>query len=291
MRHALIGKQGSAASETKISRWASLPGLCCLAAGGEREWADNLTLAWLLYYAAADLMDSVQDNDEADEWWQDTGPGAALAVASGLYFSGSLALDQLHQDEYSSQVASDIIQEFFRAFLIMTSGQHLDLTTGISTLDEYWRLAESKSGEFFQLACKTGARLATTDQVILSVMGKYGLHLGLLIQVMDDLEDIHLLRSVLPAGHKSKIRHSLPFIYALEMNPLHARERLTACLENAERDQQAVEELVALLDESETGLYVMAEMEHHRQSALAGLESANLLQPYKDALVALVGDL
>lgn len=291
MRRALTGKQGSAGSELKISRWASLPGLCCLAAGGDREWADNLTLAWLLYYAAADLMDSVQDNDQPDEWWQEVSPGVALAAASGLYFSGSLALDQLHRDENTTQAASDIVQRFFHAFLIMTSGQHLDLTVGVSTLEGYWRVAESKSGEFFRLACQTGARLASTDQEILSAIGEYGLHLGLLIQVMDDMDDIRWLRSVLPAGHKSKIMRSLPFVYALEMNPSPAREQLMACLENAEKNQDAVDKLVALLDESEAGLYVMAEMEHQRQSALAELERANLLQPYKDALVTLVRDL
>jgi geranylgeranyl pyrophosphate synthase len=291
MHSALTGNQGSAGSELKITRWASLPALCCLASGGERGWADNLTLAWLLYYAAADLMDSVQDNDEPDEWWRQAGPGAALAAASGLYFSGSLALDQLREDEYTSPAASDIIPDFYHAFLVMTSGQHLDLTTAVPTLEGYWRLAESKSGEFFRLACRAGARLATTDLEILNALGKYGLHLGLLIQVMDDLDDIRMLHGVLPAGTKYKIMHSLPFVYALEMNPISIRERLIACLDKAESDQPAADELVALLDDSASALYVMAEMEQQRQSALQQLEHLSLLQPYKDTLLALVKDL
>ena len=236
-----------------------------------------MTLAWLLYYAAADLMDSVQDKDEPDEWWQEAGPGAALAAASGLYFSGSLALDQLHQDVNTSHAAADIIKDFFHAFLIMTSGQHLDLTAGVSTLEGYWRLAELKSGEFFRLACRAGARLTSSDPAILRAYGDYGLHLGLLIQVMDDLDDIRKLHNVLPAGLKANIKRSLPFIYALEMNPTSTQVRLVACLDSADQSQPAAEELVTLLDECEAAFYVMAEMEHQRQSALAALERANPL--------------
>jgi geranylgeranyl pyrophosphate synthase len=291
MRLALSGKESRNENGSKVSRWVQLPGLCCQAAGGEAEWADNVTLAWLLYYAAADLMDSVQDMDEPDEWWREPGPGAALAAASGLYFSGSLALDQLHQDINTAHAAADIIKDFFHAFLIMTSGQHLDLTVGVSTLEGYWRLAESKSGEFFRLACRAGARLTSSDPAVLHAYGDYGLHLGLLIQVMDDLDDIRQLHNVLPAGLKANIKRSLPFICALEMNSPSTQERLAICLDSADQSQLAVDELVALLDECNAAFYVTAEMEHQRQSALAALERANPLPPYKDTLVALAIDL
>jgi geranylgeranyl pyrophosphate synthase len=291
MHLALRGNESSNEQGSWASRWARLPGLCCQAAGGEAVWADNLSLAWLLYYAAADLMDSVQDKDEPDEWWQDAGPGAALAAASGLYFSGSLALDQLHQDGNTSHAAADVIKDFFHAFLIMTSGQHLDLTVGVSTLEGYWRLAESKSGAFFKLACQAGARLTSSDPAILRAYGDYGLHLGLLIQVMDDLDDIRQLHNVLPSRLKANIKRSLPFILALEMNPASTQERLVTCLDRADQSQLAADELVALLDECNAAFYVTAEMEHQRQSALAALERANPLPSYKEALAALARDL
>ena len=291
MRLALTEKGASHEKGSSVSRWADLPGLCCQAAGGEAKWADNVTLAWLLYYAAADLMDSVQDMDDPDEWWQEAGPGAALAAASGLYFSGSLALDQLHQNVNTSQAAADIIKDFFHALLIMTSGQHLDLTSGVSTLEGYWQLAKSKSGEFFRLACRAGARLTSSDPAILRAYGEYGLHLGLLIQIMDDLDDIRKLHNVLPARLKANIKRSLPFIYALEMNPTSTQERLVACLDSADQSQPAAKELVALLDECEAALYVMAEMEHQRQLAFTSLEQAFPIQPYNETLAALVRDL
>ena len=291
MRLALTGKQDSNEKDSKVSRWARLPGLCCQAAGGEAEWADDVTLAWLLFYAAADLMDSVQDQDEPDEWWQEKGPGAALAAASGLYFSGSFALDQLYRRKETSQTAPGVITDFYHTFLTMTSGQYQDLIAEAATLEDYWRRARAKSGAFFQLSCLAGARLASSDPAILDAYGEYGLHLGLLIQVMDDLDDIRQLHNIVPTGLKAKIKRSLPFVYALEMNPDPTRERLVACLHSADQQQSAVDELVNLLDESNAALYVMAEIEQQRQLALAGLERASPLPPYKDALVALARDL
>jgi hypothetical protein len=42
--------------------------------------------AWLLFYAAAHLMDSLEDRDDPDPWWQALGPSAAINIATGLYF-------------------------------------------------------------------------------------------------------------------------------------------------------------------------------------------------------------
>jgi geranylgeranyl pyrophosphate synthase len=291
MRLALTGKQFTDGIDPKISRWAELPGLCCQAAGGLVDWADDVTLAWLLFYSAADLMDSVQDQDEPDEWWREQGPGAALAAASGLYFSGSLVLDGLNRKAEISQAAPGVISDFYQAFLVMTSSQYRDLTAQLSTLEEYWRLAESKSGAFFRLACLAGARLGNSDKNNLRAYANYGLHMGLLIQVMDDLDDIRQLRGLVPAKLKGKINGSLPFVYAYEMSSTPTQENLLACLDSADQNQSAVDDLVVLLDECQAALYVMAEMEHQRRSAISSLDQATPLQPYKDALISLISDL
>ena len=291
MHLALTGKQASKGEVPKTSRWAQLPGLCCQAAGGLEEWADEVTLTWLLFYAAADLMDSVQDQDEPDEWWREQGSGAALAAASGLYFTGSFLLDRLNHKAGTSPPASSVGAAFYQAFMVMTSGQYRDLIAPARTLEDYWRLAEAKSGAFFRLACLAGARLGTSDQVALSAYANYGMHLGLLIQVMDDLDDIRRLHDLVPTQFIGKIKGSLPFMYAMELSPSPARERLWVCLEASDKDRSAVNALVALLDECQAALYVMAEMEKQRGLALASLEQAGALEPYRDALAALVTDL
>jgi geranylgeranyl pyrophosphate synthase len=255
------------------------------------EWADEVTLAWLLFYSAADLMDSVQDQDEPDEWWQEQGAGAALAAASGLYFTGSFVLDRLQRKAGNPQVASSVGAAFYQAFMVMTSGQYRDLTAPARTLEDYWRLAEAKSGAFFRLACLAGAQMASSDPSVLAAFADYGLHLGLLIQVMDDLDDIRRLHDLVPTRFIAKIKGSLPFIYAMELSPAHTQKRLLDCLDSADKNRSAVDALVALLDECQAALYVTAEMEKQRGLARASLEQTGALAPYQDALAAMVTDL
>ena len=130
--------------------------------------------------------------------------------------------------------------------------------------------------------------MACSDLSVLAAFADYGLHLGLLIQVMDDLDDIRRLHDLVPAQFKAKIKGSLPFIYTMELSPAHTQERLLDCLDSADKDRSAVDALVELLDECQAALYVMAEMEKQRGLALASLEQAGALEPYQDALAAMV---
>ncbi len=291
MRLALKPDNAGDQPQPATSRWSELPALCCQAAGGEATWADELTLAWLLAYAAADLMDSVQDQDDPQAWWVNVGTGAALATASGLYFSASLALDSLHQHPETASAASEIVQEFYAAFMVMTSGQLEDLATQQRDLDVYWRLAEAKSGMFFRLACRAGGRLATPDRDILDAFGDFGARLGELIQVKDDLEDVRLLRGPVRREHIRKIQASLPVVYARSVSPPEIQERLKSSLEAADASQQAVDELIGLLDYLGAAQYVHAEMERRRSLALAAIERAEARQPYKTALIHLLPEL
>jgi len=153
MRRALIPDEGKSASTgEESSRWALLPGLCCQAAGGDPQWADDVAAAWLLYYVAADLMDTVEDRDEPDLWWAEMGPGFALNVASGLFFSASQALNHLHIQQETHVAASAITENFNRSFLKMCGGQHTDLVQPEPTLTQYWETVAGKSGTFFTLA-------------------------------------------------------------------------------------------------------------------------------------------
>ena len=110
------------------------------------------------------------------------------------------------------------------------------------------------------------------------------MHLGLLIQVMDDLDDIRRLHDLVPTQFIAKIKGSLPFIYTLELSSSPTRERLLDCLEAADKDRSAVDALVVLLDECQAALYVMAEMENQRRSAISSLEQAARCNPTRMSL-------
>ena len=289
MRYALSGQEIQVGRY--LSRFSVLPDLCCQAAGGEPGWADDLTIGWLLFYKAADLMDSVQDGDEPDAWWTEQGVGAALATASGLYFSGSLALNRLHDRAETQGVAAEITSVLYNTLLVMSSGQYSDLLHPQPTLAQYWQHAASKSGAFFSLACWSGARLATGELEVLQSYRDYGAHLGILVQVMDDMDDIRLLPEQPHSSYMVKVARSLPIVYALEVSPPELCARIQGCLDSAAQSQEATTELVTMLDQCGAARFVLVEMEKHRSMALQALTRVNPAGEFKLKLAALVQEM
>jgi len=205
--------------------------------------------AWVLLYTAAHLFDSVQDGDPAEPWWQALGQGPAINVATGLLTSAWLVLAQL---EIQRKVVQQLIQDFQQTVLRMASGQHLDLTDPRPSLRSAWAIAEAKSGAFFGLACRSGARLADAPQPITEHYGEFGFNLGLIVQIGDDLEDIQAGRSAPP----------LPVAYSMEM-------ALGA-------------------DDSGAQLYLATKLAQFRARALNSLDATGGAQPAKDQLAHLI---
>ncbi len=284
MRLALSAGREKGSDADNLSSWTDLPGLCCQAAGGHSKWADDLAVAWLLFYSAAHLMDKIQDQDEPDPWWQDLGTGAALSAASGLYFSASAALNQLYLHSVSSTAAAQIVKDFYDCFLVMTSGQYRELADPFPSLEKYWELAAAKSGTFFALASRSAARLATDNDERLNNFELYGHHLGLIIQMRDDLDDIRPPAENNAYGQRVEISRSLPVIYALSVLPAQDGERLRDSLHNVSEDTRAAEDVIRLLNQSNATLYIVAELERHRQLAVQALHQAAQSSSARDAL-------
>jgi geranylgeranyl pyrophosphate synthase len=289
MRRALIPDDGkSAHTGEESSRWALLPGLCCQAAGGDPQWADNVAAAWFLYYVAADLMDTVEDRDEPDAWWAEIGPGFALNVASGLFFSASQVLNHLYNRPETQSAASAIAASFNHSFLTMCSGQHADLIQPEPTLERYWETVAEKSGTFFALACEAGAHLATVDEEKLKRFAEFGQNLGIIVQILDDLEEFRTPGNTDGLPELSGLGRSLPVVYALEVYPLETRIRLRDCLRESRHDPQAARQAWDLIDGSGAGSYMLVELERHRSMALAELHSAQPLAPAGERLASLI---
>ncbi|MFN2158934.1 MAG: polyprenyl synthetase family protein [Anaerolineales bacterium] len=257
------------------SRWAILPGLCCHSAGGQIQWANDIAAAWLLFYIAADIMDTIEDCDQPEKWWQELGPGAAINVASGHFFSAAHLLDSLHKKSRTSRIATEIIERLTSGFLIMCSGQQRDLTEKSLSLESYWQITRAKSGEFFGMACWAGARLATGDIFILERYQEFGHHLGSLIQILDDLEEFNHIHEIRSRQTWQNLRKSLPFVYAFEVFPAEKKNLLLELLNQDPADATVIDEMIRLLEETGVVVYLLAEMERYRALAKKSLARAN----------------
>jgi geranylgeranyl pyrophosphate synthase len=261
-------------AEQDSSKWAILPGLCCQSAGGQAEWANDIAAAWLLFYIAADIMDTVEDQDQPEAWWVEFGHGTAVNLASGLYFTATRILDQLYQKQPTQEAAGDIIEKLLDGFLIMCSGQHNDLVRDRFTLDEYWKTSAAKSGQFFGMACWAGARVNIDDPTKLACYQEFGKHLGLLIQLLDDLEEFENLHDLASKLEWRNLQKALPVIYTLEVVPDPVKVQYIECMDQAHRDPQAVEVIIQIMEECGVVLYLLAEIERMSNSALSSLNSA-----------------
>jgi competence protein ComQ len=273
------------------SVWAALPGLCCQAAGGEAQWTDAVAAAWLLFYAAAHLMDSVEDQDEPDPWWAMQGPGLALNAATGLYFSACLALEELDDLPISRQTQRAAAVQVLQPFLLMSSGQFADFNTPEPTLEEYWRIASAKSGAFFSLACQAGARLATDRPEVLEGFQQFGLNMGLLIQILDDLGDYRDLTEQKGAVDARSLLRSLPAAYLREVCTGEIIERFNRLVWKAGHNPEAAAEIVQMIEGNGGVLYLLAELDKRRSLALTGLKRAAKPSPAREALAALLDKL
>ncbi len=284
MRFSLNTLLGKASNQA----WASLPGLCCQAAGGNEGDADSIAAAWLTFYAAARIMDSVEDRDDPDDWWAASGPARAISAATGLYFTASLAINQLDLTLGDPVRSHQIRDGMLRRFLEMSSGQHLDLSVPQPSLDQYWWIAQAKSGAFFEMACWAGARLASHQPEVLQGFQQYGRQVGLMIQMLDDLKDMQWLDERKPDLDLNGLKRSLPVVFVLEVC---ADSERNALLELLEKTNPQSEDLVAItqtIERNGGGFFLLTELDRHRQLALDGLEQAQARSPAKELLAALV---
>lgn len=170
--------------------FALLPSLCCEACGALPERSVGVTTAWFLLQISAHLLDKVEDEELDRIGSIKMGVGVVTNLTTGMIFVAQWILNHLELDCVDASAAWDIQRAFHETVLSVCSGQHMDLSIPLPDLETCWQIAEAKSGAAFSLACYTGARLATNRTDVLNGLEKFGRHLGTIVQISDDLEDI-----------------------------------------------------------------------------------------------------
>ncbi len=278
MRQSLSSRDIQPQDSTPRHSWLSLPGLCCQAAGGEPRDADGVAAAWALIYCAAHIFDAVQDGDPPEPWWEALGEGGAINVATGLLTSAWVVLYRLGIQRRPIQL---LIEDFQRTGLHMVSGQHLDLTDPRPSLERAWAVAEAKSGAFFALACRSGARMAAAEEDVVARYGVYGLNLGLMVQISDDLGDLN----------DGQLAPPLPVAYCLETASPQDRERLMLLMRDCTPNAPSGMEVIEMLGDRGASLYLGTKLAQFLARADEALEAAGAVQPARDQLSALIRSL
>jgi len=278
-------------SRRNPGRWVSLPGLCCQAAGGRIESTIEISAAWLLLYTAAHVVDTVEDEDLDPLISKLGGSGAAINTANGLFLSAILHLQSMPNKDVPEELAAKITTDYLETILLMTSGQHLDLTIPQIDLNQWWQIAEAKSGGFFSLACRAGSRLGTSDSQKVKSFSEYGFHLGLMLQILDDLEDFQLLLESKENASRITLDRSLAAVYASDVLPDTTKDELKQLVHPGSSRTGELDKLIGILDDCGAGLYMVAELEKHYDLGLACLSEADPLSPAGEELESMIRDL
>jgi geranylgeranyl pyrophosphate synthase len=247
-----------------------LPAWVCQAAGGDLQPGLVVSGAWCLLHTAASLLDDVEDGEFAGKPWPPMSAAEAINAATALIFASQLVLEQLERLGKDAGLALALWQTFSQASMHISAGQHLSLVADHLTLEEYWQMVAAKSGRPFDLACRAGAMLATTNSSVIEQYGTFGHNLGLLIQIADDFNGVW---NPLGSGDLVTRSKTLPVLYALDMSSAEERRHLLALLDRAPEDTEALIELRDAIAGSGTLEYLVVQAELYRCQAREALPS------------------
>lgn len=277
----------------KNERWLLLPELCHIACGGNEIAADPISAAWYLFYAAAFLMDHAEDSLEGIDQSAAISPGKLINIASGHFFLANLILADFLQSEPLSDTRQSIFKSFQTQLLRMCDGQNHDLITSNYSLRKYFEIVQQKSGNFFSLACWAGARLATQQSELLQAYADLGNHIGIMVQVLDDLEDWRELQNGNGKLDNAKYQRILPAIYALEVIPSEKKRRFKQIIQDlsAGKRDGLLEEYMDIIEKAGAGLYMLTIMMREYDSARLAITDIHLDNQAGTMLLSLIGSL
>ncbi|MFN2214088.1 MAG: polyprenyl synthetase family protein [Anaerolineales bacterium] len=276
-------------SQRDPARWVTLPGLCCQAVGGRPNSTLEVSAAWFLLFTAAHIVDSIEDGDNDPLINKLGGTGVAINTTNGLFLSAVMLLQSMDAKEIPKGLVAKITADYLETILGMTSGQHLDLTLQEISLDQWWQIAEAKSGAFFSLACRSGAQFGTSDPLKVHAFSEYGFHVGLMLQIMDDLEDFQLLLNSGEIASPRSLERSLAAAYAHEILPSAIKEEFTQLIRIGAAGEEMSDRFLDILDECGAGLYMVAELEKHYELGMAALREAQPASPALEKLEEIIG--
>lgn len=216
----LLDDQVAAAARTTPEPALRFPAASCLASGGEPSTTVGLTAAWERLLMATRVLDDLYDRDRPGQLWERVGQARTFNIVGALL---ALALDQISTaSELPPERRVQVLMEISHATIRMAEGEDRDLRGQVRSIDDYWSLVSRTNGVAFSMVCAAGSRCAGADEATVEALRDYGMHLGIAMQIVDDIEGVWWHGP--GAGDLERGRVSLPVLYALHTSKPGASE-------------------------------------------------------------------
>ena len=182
-----------------LPRLLMLPVACASAGGGKIAVSAHAAAAWAALNLSLRILDDLQDRDREDGVWCTLGPSRAFHIAATLRELATSIVTRAPGMDASTNLAA--VADMTHTLMLVGRGQDTDLCGGGRDLATWWAVIQDKSGELFALACRLGCRFSGVDPERTVALSHYGFHLGMALQLLDDLA------SVLPAEGYRDLHH------------------------------------------------------------------------------------
>lgn len=183
----------------------------CKAVGGDPNQTIPLCAALLASAISIRILDDLQDQDKPNALHHVIGSASALNYADTFKTLAFKIIGDLSLKNKAD--GSPLYQAFIDGYFTLLAGQERDIQGMSRTWEDCWQTIEMKTGYSYAMATALGAMIGTNHQEWIQICKIYGYHLGLAIQIFNDLEGIWQ-----PVGksdlHRGKI--TLPLLYGLE---------------------------------------------------------------------------
>jgi geranylgeranyl pyrophosphate synthase len=222
---------------------AALPLASCRAVDGQARDATYVAAALLAAEVSLRIFDDLADQDRAGALWQRVGVGRAANYAAAAH---TISFDILGKAPLPPEVLGRIRKLFIDTYLRIAVGQERDFVGTTKTVDDYWLMMELKTASAYAAACMSGAMVGTEDPEMLEACRAFGHHVGLVLQIFNDLESIWQPDGVTDL-QQGKV--TLPLLYGLQFDHPR-RDELQSLIDNNQLVTQAarVREILDYVD-------------------------------------------
>ena len=262
------------------------------AVGGSVHSALPAAAALELVHNSTLLHDDVIDRDVVRRHrptaWAVFGVGPAVLVGDALQ---ALAYEVLAASDHDA--APDAARSLSVALLDILEGQSADLsfeTRADVELLECLTMSESKTASLLSCACAMGASFGGGDPTQIADLRRFGLHLGFVFQLVDDLLGIWGDPSVTGKPVFSDLqsrKKSLPVVAALTSGTAAGRELSALYLREHPLSDPDLVCAADLVERAGGRTWTEEQRDAYLKDALNDLERADLLQPAGDELRSL----
>ena len=250
-----------------------LPLAACLAAGGNAARAIPVAASWSLYLLAGRIFDDLADR-EGGERALFAGSAAPTPLSACMFAVATAAATLNHLDD--AEVCRQVSMAFSHSLALAIKSENVQPELDRLSVEAYFEAIAAKTGLVFAVGAWAGGRagVASPDPDVLETLHTYGLHLGMMTQILDDCLD-------LKADLANQV-WTLPLIYGLRQTT-HA---LNSSLKKLLYHQQEVtltwiEDVADILAQMEAVAWSLRLAEVHRQKALAAV----ITIPYRQDLL------